>query len=229
MDRQYIDDHHVIARYLADQLPESEREAFEEYYIEHPEVVREMETIARFKAGLIDLQEKGQLAPLLQHRSKVRPTYVFATAATLAAIAVGAFWISLRQPIAQQFAAPSLSALVRDGVPLTSIGTHQLLRTRGTRADAIIELPRTPGAISLEILPEYDDPQKRYSVSIWRVGNEGVQKLTQLQGLSADDRGLVVLFLDSSALQVGRYEIHLSTQSSWDEQTSIFSVQLIAP
>ena len=66
MDRQYIDDHHIVARYLADRLPEPEREAFETYYLEHPEIVREIEAAARFKSGLAQLRDSGELAVLLK-------------------------------------------------------------------------------------------------------------------------------------------------------------------
>ncbi len=66
MDRQYIDDHHIVARYLADQLAEAEREAFEVYYLEHPEMLREIEATARFKAGLAQLQASGDLAALMK-------------------------------------------------------------------------------------------------------------------------------------------------------------------
>ena len=47
MDRKFIDDHHIVARYLADQLPDTLREEFEAYYLEHPEVVQELEATAR--------------------------------------------------------------------------------------------------------------------------------------------------------------------------------------
>ena len=66
MDRKYIDDHHVVARYLADHLTDDERQAFEAYYLEHPEAVKEMEAVARFKAGLHHLQQSGELDRLVK-------------------------------------------------------------------------------------------------------------------------------------------------------------------
>ena len=66
MDRQYIDDHHIIARYLADRLPEPERDAFEAYYLEHPDLLREIEAAARFKSGLAQLRDSGELGALLE-------------------------------------------------------------------------------------------------------------------------------------------------------------------
>ena len=66
MDRRYIDDQHVVARYLANRLTDEEREAFEAYYLEHPDMGQEMEAAIRFKVGLMRLRETGELAPLVQ-------------------------------------------------------------------------------------------------------------------------------------------------------------------
>ena len=46
MNLKHIYDNHVIERYLADQLDDAEREAFEAYYLQHPEVVSDMESVA---------------------------------------------------------------------------------------------------------------------------------------------------------------------------------------
>jgi hypothetical protein len=70
MDVKHIDDHHLIERYLAEDLSASECEAFEAYYREHPEIVREMEAVARFKAGLNDLHRVGELDRLVTHTGR---------------------------------------------------------------------------------------------------------------------------------------------------------------
>ena len=66
MDRKYIDDQHIVARYLADQLPAAQREEFESYYLQHPEMVEELEAAARFKVGLMLLRDAGQLDEVLK-------------------------------------------------------------------------------------------------------------------------------------------------------------------
>ena len=70
MDRRYIDQQHVVARYLADRVTDNERSEFEAYYLVHPEIVQEMEAAARFKVGLMQLRDSGELPKLL--RSKPR-------------------------------------------------------------------------------------------------------------------------------------------------------------
>ena len=52
MDRQYIDDHQIVERYLQGRLAADERERFEQYYLEHPEMVDELERTEALIAGL---------------------------------------------------------------------------------------------------------------------------------------------------------------------------------
>ncbi len=56
MDRKQIEDEHIVARYLADQLSPAEAEAFEAYYTQHPSMVREIEYALRLKEGLATLR-----------------------------------------------------------------------------------------------------------------------------------------------------------------------------
>jgi len=46
MNRQYIEDNHIVDRYLLGQLPEGELCEFETYYFEHPEMLEEL-TVAK--------------------------------------------------------------------------------------------------------------------------------------------------------------------------------------
>ncbi len=85
LDKQYIDDHDVVERYLADQLSEPERESFEAYFLEHPEAVQEMNRTAKFKSALMDLQESGRLQPLLATKSAGRRTLTWVVIALLLA------------------------------------------------------------------------------------------------------------------------------------------------
>src|ERR1043165_5298786 len=100
MDRRYIDDHHVVARYLADRLTDEEREAFEAYFPEHPDVVQELEAAARFKVGLMQLRDTGELTQLLQPAPRRQTWQYLAAAAAVAALVIGAFFF-VRAPDTQ--------------------------------------------------------------------------------------------------------------------------------
>ena len=89
MDRKYIDENHIAARYLADQLSDSEREAFESYYVEHPEVMQELEVAARFKVGLMKMREAGELGQLMKRPAPFPRTLQFAAAAAVIVAAIG--------------------------------------------------------------------------------------------------------------------------------------------
>ena len=49
---RFKDDPTMASRYLADQLSDSEREAFEASLLRNPDVARELEATARMKVGL---------------------------------------------------------------------------------------------------------------------------------------------------------------------------------
>src|SRR4029453_3357903 len=65
MERQRIDDEHIVARYLAGQLDEAEAAAFEKHYENDRDVVREIERTLRMKEGLAVLNERGELDALM--------------------------------------------------------------------------------------------------------------------------------------------------------------------
>ncbi len=52
MDRKYIENEHVVERYLAGELTVREAREFEQYCLEHPEVLKQMPIPVRLKARL---------------------------------------------------------------------------------------------------------------------------------------------------------------------------------
>ncbi len=228
MDRQYIDDHHIVARYLADQLSEEEREAFEAYYLEHPEVVKELETTARFKAGLRELQRSGELDALIGGRPRLLNRNLLAAAAAVVAVAIGlAFY--LNRPAAGPLLAAAPAMLRMDGdMQLAVTSTHQIMRTRSTAADATIQLPRTAQAIELEILPEIVGPAADYRVSLTRLGGDNEQQLATIGRLSPNENGFIEVYLDSRALEPGSYALKLTNDQSTYSQASVFSLRVEA-
>jgi ferric-dicitrate binding protein FerR (iron transport regulator) len=86
-DQKYLDDHDIIERYLADQLPEAEREGFEAYFLQHPEVVQQMDRTAKLKSALMDLDAAGRLQPLLVAKASRRWLIALAALGGMAALA----------------------------------------------------------------------------------------------------------------------------------------------
>lgn len=221
MDRQYIDDHHVIARYLADRLTDTEREEFEAYYLDHPDVVKEMETVARFKAGLIDLQRSGELDKLMADRPRMGGQRYLVAAAAIAAVAIGVAFFATRDPQLPSLLAGSPSLLAMGNERPPAIGAVQrVFRTRSTGADAEIQLPAERQAIALEVLPESEG--KRFGAALATAR----RVLATTGGLTTNADGLVPMYLDSSRLEPGSYELTLTDETT--QEASVFTLRLRA-
>jgi hypothetical protein len=216
MDRQYIDDHHIVARYLADRLPEAEREAFEAFYLEHPEMLEEIEAAARFKSGLAQLRDSGELAALL----KPAPWYArwrnLAIAAAAIVIIAVAFYVRTPTP---PLMAANLVAL--DG-PSRLASSYTVLRRRGSSFDAEVTLPGADEAIELKVLPEF--PAASYRVWLARIdADDQRDPLAEIGHLSAGEDGMVAIYLDASRFAPGDYEVTIGNDA---DQTSRFLIRV---
>jgi hypothetical protein len=211
MDRKHIDDNHIVARYLADQLTDPERAQFETYYLEHPEVVREMEATAHFKAGLMRLRDTGELGRLSQQRLPwYRRKHHLALAATLAILAIGVVYIADRRPAAQPLLVARQDALTTWGGRAFAVGsTHTIVRTRSASYDARIKLRHAAEAIELRVLPEFAAPH--YQISLTRViANGATESLAQVGSLEPDADGMVEVYVNGARIGAGRYELMIT-------------------
>jgi hypothetical protein len=228
MDRRYIDDHHIVERYLADQLTDAEREAFETYYIEHVDAVRDLEATARLKVGLMQLRDAGELTPLLQPPA---PKWWQRPLAAIAAIAIVTVAIStflLPQPAPVMVSSAS-SLVNRRGNALPVAATYTILRTRGSAYDAKVILPNTAHALVLRVLPERVAQPSRYRIVLSRVDDDEVHELAALAGLAPAEDGFIAAALNSERLKAGRYQISLSGDGDTTGATeaSIFLINVV--
>jgi hypothetical protein len=209
MDRKYIWDHHVIERYLADQLSDAERETFEAYYLQHPEIVAEMERVARLKVGLATLRGSNELPAVLQSRRT--PNRFVAMAAAVAIVTVGLLLFLLPQvPQRPVMAAAVASLHDRSGQALAVAKTYDVLHLRGAPSDVEIELPASPHAIALRVLPAIETKSAKYRLTLFRVADDGgLEMLASLPGLAPGAGGSIAAYLDSGELSKGRYQLLL--------------------
>jgi hypothetical protein len=220
MDRKYIDDNHVVARYLADQLPDGEREAFEAYYLEHPEIVREMEATARFKDALATLRDHGELSQLMQSRPPLQTGMWLAAAAVIAVVAIGATYL-----IRTTSPRPSMVAQV-ESLNLPVGITVRVERTRGA-ADVEFPLPAAGTAVALQIASEFEARPSTYRVLLARELDNELRPVTELDHLSAND-GIVSVYIDRSVLEPGVYQLSLQGADGTDATTkrSVFRIRI---
>jgi hypothetical protein len=209
MDRQYIDDNHIVPRYLADQLTDTERAAFEAYYLEHPEILREIDATARFKAGLAQLQASGELAALMKPTPWYARGRYLAVAAIVIIIIAAAFYIRTPTP---PLIAANLSALVG---PTTVASSHVVLRRRGSLFDAEVTLPAAADAIELRVLPEFAAPNSHYRIALARIdANNRKEQLAEIKDLTANSDGMVRIYLDSPRIAPGDYSLIITNDTT---------------
>jgi hypothetical protein len=229
MDRTYIDDNQLVARYLADQLPEHEREAFEAFYLEHPEVVAELETVARLKVGLAELQASAQLEQMSYSRAGMLRR-VTALAASVLIVVVLALWF-LQAPKAPVLAASLRSLTDVSGTLPTIAATHTLVRLRGAEHDLTIGITQPGQAVELRVLPEIAADSGRYRASILAVSANGQTKaLGSVTGLTRNEEGLITVFLEPRRLGVGQYRLTIADNASKDiaAESSTFTIKIAA-
>jgi hypothetical protein len=225
------DDPGTASRYLAGRLSPAELPAYEQHLLEHPEAVDELEATARMKVGLANLRDTGQLAAMLRAPATVRwPALALgsAVAAAIMVIAVG-MWRGGEGSRDTPLVATASELLDSYGQPLASGASYALLPTRSSGYDAVIELPPAPRAIELRVRP--DAPAAIYKVSLSRVLPDGaVTPIGNASELSVATDGFVPLYVDSSRLESGPYELAITpAQPSGAASTTEFRVKVTAP
>jgi hypothetical protein len=215
----FRDDPTAASRYLADQLTESERTAYEAALAQDPEVLRELEATARLKVGLRRLRDEGDLDTLVGKPRFGGSTLLVALAATVAAVVVGVgLWRSDLRTDRPQLLAATLQALVdQSGRVLPQVGTQAMFRRRAEAYDAVVELPAARGAIELRVQPDDVKPSSTYRATLSRIRDDNSeQPLGSVADLRLATDGFVTLYVDSSALTPGRYLLSIAGSSGTD-------------
>ncbi len=219
MDRQTIDDQHVVARYLADQLSDADREAFEAYCRENPEVYREIEAAARLKVGLGKLGEMGRLEGLVNAPSPkgfFAYRYAAASAGVLAAgAALVASFVMLQAPM---MGASVAEVSGRLGSQLPVVGAYEFVRMReSAEFDQRITLPSTPSAIEIRVLPDREGAAK-YRVTLSRDTDGGPRTVATADGLVAGEDQYVSIFVRSENVEPGVYSLVIAPEGAKEKE-----------
>lgn len=213
MDRKQIDDEHIVARYLADQLSPAEAEAFEAYYTQHPKMVREIEYALRLKEGLATLRDRQQLDALLKAR-RWRWAMPLSIAAALVGVLIGT-WTWYGAPGGPSPVAASLTELATGSsaaIPLG--GKYLLVRVRSAEPTPLqIPIPAERSALELQVLPGGGAEGAPYRLTLDRLGSEGKSDhVGDISGLKPGADGLVAVWLDSAQLRPGRHSVELTSE-----------------
>jgi len=222
------DDPTAASRYLAGQLSVAELQAYEQYLLENPEAVAELEATARMKVGLANLRDSGQLDSLLKTPTtpRFRMPLALAASVALAVIAFG-LWRGGGTPPDATLAATAAELLDSAGRPLGPGSSYALLRTRSSTYDAVVELPPEPRAIELRVRPEAPAPV--YAVALSRMQADGTAiQIGNVTELEAEADGFVRLYVDSSRLEAGPHLLVITPPGD-DAAPSSFRLKVVSP
>jgi hypothetical protein len=212
MDRSRIDAEHMVARYLAGQLSAADEVFFDGYAAAHPEIFREVESTLRLKEGLAVLRDRGELPALLRQRDWRTPVAAAAAVLLLVTLGIWAWWHVPGRPL---ILAGSPAEFVAESEPaLTVAGTYGLIRSRGQEAAVEITLPLRRAAIQIRVLPAEFAEHGRYRASLERVVGGGKAVVGEIRRMVMAEDRFVTLYLDSSQLTPGDYELSLMRADS---------------
>jgi hypothetical protein len=204
-------------RYLAGTLSEAERAAYEPEVIENDDTLRELEATARLKVGLARLRESGELDELLRPTGWSRYGTALAAAAAVAVVAVAVMLVRFGgESAARPLLAASMASIVdQRGSVLPVGGTIAVFRKRVASYDATIRATPNPQAIELRVLPETTIAAGQYRVSLARLNDQGAATpVASIERLRPAADGFVSVFVDSSRLAAGDYQLEVSGEGA---------------
>jgi hypothetical protein len=231
ISQKFIDNHDIVARYLADKLSDAERESFEAYYLERPEMLQELNRTAQFKSGLMDLRERGELEKALIVQLRWNRSGSVALVASIAIVVIGAiFWFT--QHGARPILAASITMLGSDlRSTVSPVDTYAIQRTRTSSYDATISSPSKPAAIELRIKPEVSATGAGYRVSLSTISANGVtNEIAGADNLQPAKDGFVAVYLNASNLSPAIYELKISSNVANETASSAssFLIELVS-
>ena len=158
--------------------------------------------------------------------------HYFAAAGAIAALAVGAFLIVDRAPVARPILVAGFDGLRTYGDPQSLIiRQYAILRTLGSPVDAEISLPTSGEVLELRVLPEFTPRPQRYRVHLFRVSaDDSLQSVAELGGLAPEADSFVSVFVDGVRLQPGQYRLVIAGDPDTDarDKQSAFILRLQA-
>ncbi len=222
----HIEKDHWVERYLADGLDDEEAGRFEAYWSRHPELTADIENVARAKTGLAELRARGTLDGLLRRSWWTTNMRIVALAASVALAVVG-----LRTLPRDAEATPIELSAIPSALP---VGERvPILRLRAaTGVDAVITLPPEPQSIELRVVPDVLSTSGHYAVQFIRAA-EGVPTPASagVIKVSVNAAGVLRLYVDSTDLRPGRYQLALTLLGQSAAVTSgnagLFAVRVV--
>jgi hypothetical protein len=225
MDRAQVLSQQLPEKFVAGQLSAAEEAEFQEYMLEHPEVVEQVELAQRLKLGLQTLSDRGELQTLVAERPR-RNSLWFAAAAALVIAAMGiSFYFHNAFGTPAPVLASSLEQLDARVRALPAVAAVTLVRLRDDTSATRLELAPDSGVVPLQILTGAPAGTS-YDVVLRRAA-EPEREIATLPAVATDSGGTVHIFLDASTLENGRHAVELRRKSAEPVSVESYLIEIV--
>jgi hypothetical protein len=215
-----IDSAEVIQNYLAGRLSDNERRAFEQQLLSDTKLVRELEESLRFREGLAQLRDRGELDRGVHRRRKI--LLGRAAAAAILVIALGVGLYSLRE------SRPSVAATLAGfhmETPLIVVERYSFVKVREAARTPVLDLPRR-GALELRALTAATGSGQTFFVTLEASLGARVSRVGTAEHLAADADGFVAIYADTARLQPGDYVLTVQPDGEQTATAERFAFRL---
>ena len=209
-DAKFIEEHHLIERYLENKLPLKGARDLENWCREHPEYLNDLKLSERAQASLKLLEASGQSQDLREAAPPWwKSPYLLVGLGALALLCLLAFWVLMGKYALLRGRARGYPGAHEPGVPGAAGGTQQFERVPGPRAGsgrARIKVSRSaPQLIDLHIDMSYTTlMQFRVTVDKQDQGRALV-----LENLTKDSNSELRLTFNTTGLAAGIYTVRI--------------------
>ena len=199
MDREYVVEHDVVNRYLADKLSDGDRAAFEEYFLSCPETLDELELTEKLREGLANAATAAdRWRPGFVTRLLYSPQYA-AAASVLLAVSLIATGGLLFEKFSD--AGSGMSGNFSNQV-------YVLETVRGTTDDPganLVFIGRAASPIVLIVYPEFGE-YDQYRATVHPIGDEATLWLAQ--SIRSESDALAII-LPGDLVTPGDYRVRV--------------------
>lgn len=201
IDRATLLERQLPERYVAGQLSPEETAEFEEYLLENPDVIDQVEIARQFRLGLRTLSQEGKLAAVVRSRELPRRWLLAAGVAAIALMVGLASWFLRTGPAVLSASIDGLGAA--NSRPIA--GEFMLARTRGSTA---LEIPvaEEPEAVLLRLEAPQGPSDAGFRIELLNDERE----IASVADVRAGADGLLSIYLNTAGLEPGDYLVSVS-------------------
>ncbi len=211
-------------RYVSGRMDEVEERQFEEEVLmARPDVAADVDVRHRIKLGLQALDERGELAELMQRVPSRTPWWFAVAACALLGVgAVTAYWQLGNS--ARVVMGGSLAAL-NGGASQPVSASYLFASTRSRAEGPVITAAADAGAIRIRVVQQSGLSQA-FVGSLAAVTNSSEKVVAERVSFESAGNGLVEVFLDPRELQSGEYVLRLAPEPAANGATEEFPFTL---